>query len=194
MSVPPSESLIALKRREVGVEEGVAAVRADVDVEGAGRRGRVDPGERRGADAGEAVLDLRGGPAWARAAAARAPRTISAGTVVRSISASPSSFGWPGQRLRAPWPVDGARSGAGSRRGVEQDGGDVHAGDAVDERVVGLGDQREAPAGHALHEPDLPQRLGAIQALGEEPPGQALERGVVGRLAAGRCGGCGSRG
>ncbi len=45
---------------------------------------------------------------------------------------------------------------------------------------MGLGDEREAPAGHALHEPDLPQWLGAVEALGEEPPGEALERGVVG--------------
>ncbi len=68
---------------------------------------------------------------------------------------------------------------AGSGRGVEQHGRDVHAGDPVHQRVVGLGDQREAPARHPLHQPDLPQRLGAVQALGEEPPGEPLERRLV---------------
>ncbi len=47
---------------------------------------------------------------------------------------------------------------------------------------MGLGDDREAVAREALHEPDLPQRLGAVQALGEDPPGQALEGRVVGGL------------
>ena len=65
------------------------------------------------------------------------------------------------------------------RGGVEQHGGDVHPGDPVHQRVVGLGDQREPPPRHALHQPDLPQRLGAVQALGEEPPGEPLECRVV---------------
>ena len=112
---------------------------------------------------------------------ARAPRAISAGTVERSISASPSSFACPGSGL-ALHGRRGVTRRRGLGRGVEQDGRDVHAGDAVDERVVGLGDEREAPAGHALHEPDLPQRLGAVQALREQAPGEPLERGVVGRL------------
>ena len=66
-------------------------------------------------------------------------------------------------------------------RRVEQHGRDVDARDAVDERVVGLRDQREALAGQALDEPDLPQRLGAIQALGEQTPGQLGQRRLVGR-------------
>ena len=72
-----------------------------------------------------------------------------------------------------------ARAAARLGRGVEQNRRDVHAGDPIHERVVGLGDQREATARHAVHQPDLPQRLGAIQALGEEPPRQALERRLV---------------
>ena len=40
-----------------------------------------------------------------------------------------------------------ARCGIGSRAGVEEDRGDVDAADAVDERVVGLGDDREAVVG-----------------------------------------------
>ena len=40
---------------------------------------------------------------------------------------------------------------------VEQHSGDVHAGDAVDERVMCLGDQGEAAALEALDEPQLPE-------------------------------------
>ena len=69
----------------------------------------------------------------------------------------------------------------GLGRGVEQHSGYVHPGDPIDQRVVGLGDQREAPPRHPLDQPDLPQRLGAVQALGEEPPGEPLERGLVAR-------------
>ena len=49
---------------------------------------------------------------------------------------------------------------------------DVDARDAVDERVVGLGDEREAAVREALDHPHLPQRLGAVELLGEDPPGQ----------------------
>ncbi len=111
---------------------------------------------------------------------ARAPRPISPGTVVRSNSASPSSFADPGSG-RAVQGTGGTPGGHRLGGGVEQHGGDVHPGDPVDERVVGLRDQREAFPGHALHQPDLPQRLGAVQALGEQPSGELLERGVVGR-------------
>ncbi len=69
----------------------------------------------------------------------------------------------------------------GVRRGVEQDRRDVNSGDAVDERVVGLGYQREALARETLDEPDLPQRLGAVQALGEQASRELGERGLVGR-------------
>ncbi len=130
------------------------------------------------------VLQLGGArPLRGARSSARAPRVISAGTVVRSSSASPSSGLQPIQ-VGSGRAVQGA--GEARRRGrlggsVEQNGGDVHPGDPVDERVVGLCDQREAPARHALHQPDLPERLGAIQTLGEEPAGQLLERGLVGR-------------
>ncbi len=45
--------------------------------------------------------------------------------------------------------------------------------------MVGLGDHGKAFAGHVLHQPKLPQRLGAIQALGEDAPGELLELGLV---------------
>ncbi len=86
----------------------------------------------------------------------------------------------PRQRPRGPGQRC-SRRGEWLGRGVEQDGGDVHAGDPVDERVVSLRDQRKAPTRHALHQPDLPQRLGAVQALGEQPAGELLQRGVIGR-------------
>ena len=55
------------------------------------------------------------------------------------------------------------------RLDVEQDGRDVDAGDAVDERVVGLRDQREALLAQPLDEPQLPERLGPVELLGEHP-------------------------
>ena len=66
--------------------------------------------------------------------------------------------------------------------GVEQHGGEVDAGDAVDERVVRLGDEREAVALEALDEPHLPQRLGAVERLRVDPRGERAQL----RLRAGR--------
>src|SRR5215203_4507491 len=53
----------------------------------------------------------------------------------------------------------------GYRLGVEQDGREVDARDAVDERVVRLGDQCEAVALEPLDQPRLPQRLRAVELL-----------------------------
>ena len=64
------------------------------------------------------------------------------------------------------------------RGGVEEDGGDVHAGDAVHQRVVGLGQQGKAVVGKALDQPELPQRAVAVQRLENTRP--------VSRLAAPR--------
>jgi hypothetical protein len=66
-------------------------------------------------------------------------------------------------------------------RGIEQHGRDVHPGDAVDERVVSLREQREAPVGEPLHEPQLPERSAAVERLGEDPAGQPLELGLAAR-------------
>ena len=51
---------------------------------------------------------------------------------------------------------------------VEEHGRDVDAGDAVNERVMGLGDEGEALAGQPLDHPDLPERLRAVELLGED--------------------------
>ena len=67
----------------------------------------------------------------------------------------------------------GRRGGLG--RGVEQHRHDVHAGDAVDERVVGLRQHREAVALEPVDQPDLPERLVAVELLGEDASGEVLE-------------------
>ena len=104
--------------------------------------------------------------------------------MARSISASASSCGVAGLRIRKP------RVGLGRRFGVavevEEDGCYVNSGDAVDEAVVGLGDEREAVPLHAIDQPDLPDRLAAVKALREDPRG---ERSQLILAARGREGG-----
>jgi hypothetical protein len=46
--------------------------------------------------------------------------------------------------------------------GIEQDRAYVNPGDPVDEAVMGLADDREPVSIEAVHQPQLPQRLGAI--------------------------------
>ena len=71
----------------------------------------------------------------------------------------------------------GGTDRAGGRRGVrvEQHGRDVEGLDAVDERVVALGDEREAVALEPVDERELPQRLRAVQSLGEQPAREVLQ-------------------
>ena len=73
-----------------------------------------------------------------------------------------------GRRLGPGDPLVLVLGGLGHRLDVEEDRRDVDSRDAVDERVVGLGHEREALAGQALDHPDLPQRLGAVELLGED--------------------------
>ena len=68
------------------------------------------------------------------------------------------------------------------RRRVEEHGHQVDAADPVDQRVVGLGDQREAPALEALDEPRLPQRLGAVQPLRVDARGERAQLLLRARL------------
>ena len=58
---------------------------------------------------------------------------------------------------------------------VEEDGGDVDAGDAVDQRVVALADDREAVVAQPLDQPQLPERLAAVELLGEDPRRQVAQ-------------------
>ena len=91
-----------------------------------------------------------------------------------------------------------ARSPCSTARGlgreVEEHGGEVDAGDAVDQRVVGLGDQREAPALQAVHEPQLPQRLGAVERLGVHARGERAQLRLRARARAAPCRARGTRG
>ena len=61
----------------------------------------------------------------------------------------------------------------------------VGAGDAVDHAVVDLGDDRPAVVGQALDQPQLPQRLGHVQALAEHPAGQVAQLLVAARAGHG---------
>ena len=97
--------------------------------------------------------------------AARTPRAISAGLVARSTSASPSIWASLGSGRGVQGCGLGDRLGLAGR--VEEDRGYVNPGDAVDERVVALGDEREAPALDLVDQPHLPQRLRAVESLGE---------------------------
>jgi hypothetical protein len=168
-----------LELGEVGVDPRVAAVRADLDVQRRGRRrGASSPTAppRAGGRAGHLAGDPPG-------RAGDRPRDADglAGTVARSTSASASSCERDGGGLATHGPRVLVRAGRRLGGDVEEHGGDVDARHAVDQGVVGLGDQREAVVVDAVDEPDLPQRAAAVQALGEQPPGQALELLVVAR-------------
>ena len=58
-------------------------------------------------------------------------------------------------------------------------------GHAVHQRVVGLRDQREAAALEPLHDPDLPQRLRAVEPLGEDAPHELAQLVVAAGLRQG---------
>ena len=65
--------------------------------------------------------------------------------------------------------------------GVEQDRREVDARDAVQHAVMRLADDRELVPANAFHEPQFPQRLVAIELLGEEPADQLLQLGLAAR-------------
>jgi hypothetical protein len=58
---------------------------------------------------------------------------------------------------------------------VEEHGGDVDPRDAVDEGVVALADDRESVVIEPLDQPQLPQRLAAVQLLGEDSRRQVAQ-------------------
>jgi SAM-dependent methyltransferase len=60
-------------------------------------------------------------------------------------------------------------------RGVEQERRDLDRGDAVDQRVVGLPDHRPAVAAQTADEIDAPQRVGRVQRLREQRPGEVAK-------------------
>ena len=58
---------------------------------------------------------------------------------------------------------------------LEDDLADIDRGDAVDHRLVGLAEQREAIALDALDQVDLPQRVAAIQRAAHDPRDEVVE-------------------
>ena len=58
---------------------------------------------------------------------------------------------------------------------VEQHGREVDPRHAVDQRVMGLRDQREAAVVESLHEPQLPQRLRAVEPLRVDAGGERAQ-------------------
>ncbi len=113
-------------------------------------------------------------PGWRAACSARrATRTGNSASPFTPFATSVAAEGsGPG--------VHGSGPDRSRRRGrVEQHGRDVHSRDAVHEAVVGLVDHGEPVVLQALDQPQLPQRLGAVEALGEQPAGE-LAQLVVG--------------
>jgi len=95
------------------------------------------------------------------------------GTAATSATPRATSCTVEGSEVRDPLALLLCR--LGNRLHVEEHGRDVDAGDAVDQRVVGLGEEREAIALQPLHQPHLPQRLRAVERLRKDPGGQSAQ-------------------
>ena len=108
------------------------------------------------------------------------PRTISPGTVTRSRSASASSCAPLGSGRGIHF-CSGGATGIGSGEVSNRTVAMSTPENAVDESVVGLGQQGEAVAGQPLDQPDLPQRPRAVERLGEDAAGKPLELLVAAR-------------
>ena len=91
-----------------------------------------------------------------------------------ALEALDGELGLRGHRLGRPVGV-GRGPRARARLGVEERAHEVDPRDPVHEAVVGLGDDREAVVLEPVHEPRLPERLGAVEALGEDPPRERAE-------------------
>ena len=157
---------------QVGAHPGEAPMRSDVLVVRArGRRVEPRPGHGPNSDGGVA----RPGEDAARAAQNGTYRPSDLARDRRAFE----------QRLREQLRAAGKRArkpaltavGGGCRlaRGVEQNRQDVDARDAVHECVVGLREHGEAVVLETLDQPDLPERLVAVELLGEHPAGEILE-------------------
>ena len=168
LTVPPSAALIALKSarspsthakrrcgpiRTLSGERGAPSSPARASAPRP--RTAAAPEPRRAADARPRRRSR--GPARPGCRRARPRRRSS------SIAPDGSGRGTHGS-------AGGAGGGSGSRSNSTV--GDVDAGDAVDEAVVRLGDDREAVLADALDEPELPQRLRAVEPLGEDAAGE----------------------
>ena len=162
---------------ELGPRDREPALLADGDVERGGRRragghpgrrgepadGAEQPGRRR--CAGRARPSARCRPPPSAGGRARRPRR---------------------RRDRArPAAAAGIQSVVGHlprrRRDVEDDLADVDRADAVDHRVVGLGDHRDPAVGQTLHQVHLPERAVAVEPAGHQPADQLAQLRVGAR-------------
>ena len=189
LTVPPSSRLIRLKSSSSAPDPDEAAVRADRRVE-RHLRGGVDerPGDL--ADALDRLLDA------AHRRLRRPDRRRRPGERRRSAYGRPRRCRERRARRRRARLRDPLVLGRGRLRNgldVEQDGRDVDAGDAVDERVMGLRDQREAALAQSLDQPELPERLRAVEPLREDAGGHAAAARPRRRAPAAPSGGRGSR-
>ena len=64
---------------------------------------------------------------------------------------------------------------------IDQCQGEIHVGDAVAERMVGLDDQADLLVDEPIHEPHLPQRPGAVERQRLQPTHQRRQLFVVSR-------------
>ena len=78
-------------------------------------------------------------------------------------------------RLRARDPLGRIVGRGGLGLGVEEDRRYVNPGDAVDEAVVALADDREPLLAEPVDHPQLPERLRAVEPLREGPGGERAE-------------------
>ena len=63
----------------------------------------------------------------------------------------------------------------GGRDHIQEDAGQVDAGDAIDHAMVDFGDDRESIVLEPFDHPQLPKRFGSIELLGDDPSGEELE-------------------
>ena len=178
LTVPPSASLIRLKvasseRAQVKRRCGPIGWFSGTSGAGSAKAPTTSPTPssaspiRRAAVSGWRTASTARSTSFTGAAAASAaPRATRSAVLGSGCGTQPSSLG----------------GGLGHRLEVEEDGADVDAGDAVDHRVVGLGQQGEAVALQPLHQPELPERLGAVELLREDARGEPLQLLLAARL------------
>ena len=177
---------------ELGPGPAPAAVRPERPVEHARRRSRprrptlASPYGAHGA-----------GPAPGRRASARphraaAPRARTVSTGSRAMPATPDAVS-PSREGGRPGATGATGDGCASGVAVEQHLHQLVAGEAVDHRVVRLGDQRPPAPGQPLDEPDLPERPVEVEALGQHAAEQRRAAARRHRGRGSRCAAGGSR-
>ena len=138
--------------------------------------GRTRPAEGEQA-AGD--LEQRSPPSGAAPGSAPAPPAPARRATARRSPARPATS-WSAGGLGLRRPLRRLRAhGVGAQ--VHDHRQQVGARDAVDQRVVRLGQHGPAPVLEALDHPDLPERLGAVELLGHHPADQLAELALAAR-------------